>query len=596
MNATLETLQQQAADLFAQGRLESALDVLDRLGVSLAGNPHWHYNRALVLTGLRRHGAALAALSEAAALGCPLAEVLCQQGLVWQSRGDWKQAFRCYTQALDVEPRHRLSLLNRGALCLQHQGFDAACADLDAVAADGGASLPGLAGARWLARRHLTQWDAAGMNLLHEVQQGLQQGLAVCEPFTSLAAFDSPEMQRLAVTAWLQRPQARLVQRDAVPVPQGKKLRIAYFSSDFHDHATLHLLAGVLEAHDRTALEVLCFSWGPATRDAYQQRAMAAVDAFVEVHELSDTLVADRARALEIDIAVDLKGATHDARPGIFAARSAPVQVNYLGFPGTLGAPWWDYVVADPVVLPAQGYVHFSEKVASLPHSYQPNDRARPHPSALPSRAEQGLPPTGLVLACFNAHYKIGPEVFACWMEILQRVPDAVLWLLEGHPQARKNLLAAAVQAGVVPSRLVFAAKLPQTAHLARLGLADFVLDTWPCNAHTTASDALWMGVPVWTLAGNSFASRVAASLLQTAGLPEWICSSQAAYVDGAVDWAMHPQRLQQVRLRLAQTRLQSPLFDTVRYTRSLEAAFWAMAQRQRAGLSPAHFQVQEAN
>jgi predicted O-linked N-acetylglucosamine transferase (SPINDLY family) len=321
---------------------------------------------------------------------------------------------------------------------------------------------------------------------------------------------------------------------------------------------------------------------------------MASADAFVEVHDLHDVAVADRARALEIDIAIDLKGVTHGARPGIFAARAAPLQVNYLGYPGSLGLPWWDYLVADAAVVPADAYGQYSEKIASLPHSYQPNDRARVHPDETPARAALGLPPHAVVLACFNAHYKIGPEVFACWMAILRQVPNAVLWLLQGHPQAQANLQAAARSAGIDPCRLVFAPQLPQAAHLARLPQADFMLDTWPCNAHTTASDALWMGVPVWTLVGRSFAARVAASLLQAAGLPEWMCSTQADYVQGAIDLALCPPRVQTARLRLAQTRWQSPLFDTVRYTRSLEAAFKAMAERQRAGLAPAHFQVQE--
>lgn len=596
MTAAQETRQQQAAALFAQGQLEAALDVLDQLGGALAQHAHWHYNRALVLTGLRCHAAALAAFAQAAARGFPLDDVLCQQGVLWQSCGNWKQAQDCYTRALLVNPQHALSLLNRGALGLQRRDFDAACADLDAVAVEGDAVLPGLTGARWLARRHLAQWDAGTAALADQLRQGVQQGQTVGEPFTVLAAFDAPEVQRRAAHIWLQRPLARHVQRNAEPVAPGRKLRIGYFSSDFHDHATLHLLAGVLEAHDREAFEVLCFSWGPSTGDAYQRRAMASVAAFVEVQDLHDVAVADRARALEMDIAIDLKGATHQARPGIFAARAAPVQVNYLGYPGTLGLAWWDYCVADPVLLPPQAYGQFSEKIASLPHSYQPNDRARVHPSDAPSRASQGLPQDAVVLACFNAHYKIGPEVFACWMEILHRAPGTVLWLLQGHPQAQGNLQSAALHAGIDPQRLVFAPQLPQVAHLARLALADVVLDTWPCNAHTTASDALWMGVPVWTLAGASFAARVAASLLQAAGLPEWICCSRDAYVAGAIDWAMNRPRVQKARLHLAQTRLQTPLFDTARYTRNWEAALWAMAQRQRAGLAPAHFQVQEAD
>lgn len=248
---TMETLQQQAAVLFAQGQLEAALALLDQLGEPRAQPAHWHYNRALVLSGLQRHAEALAAFSRAASLGFPLDEVLCQEGILWQARGDWKQALERYTQALAVQPQHALSLFNRGALLLQHRHFDAACTDLDAAAGADGGDLPGLHGGRWLARRHLAQWGADTDALAGELQQGLQQGQPLGEPFTVLAAFDAPELQRRAAQAWLQRPLARHAERSAVAVAAGRKLRIGYFSSDFHDHATLHLLAGVLEAHDR---------------------------------------------------------------------------------------------------------------------------------------------------------------------------------------------------------------------------------------------------------------------------------------------------------------------------------------------------------
>lgn len=585
--------QQQAAMLFEQGRAQEALAVLDALQPALGLQAHWYYNRALVLGALRRHDEAMQCFALARQAGMPASDVYCQEGVLLQSRGMLRQALQSYNAALAADPAHGLSLLNRGALLLVRKEFEAARDSLDAArAVDAG--WPGLAGACWLARRHLAQWDETTQALAAQVEQGLLHGNPVCEPFTLLALDDAPALQQAAARLWHQRAQARHVERDAAPVRGGDKLRIGYFSSDFHDHATMHLLAGVLEAHDRNSVEVVCFSWGPPTRDAYQRRAMAAADVFLEVHDLHDVAVADRARALEIDIAIDLKGATHDARPGIFAARAAPVQVNYLGYPGTMALPWWDYIVADPIVAPATSRDHFSEKVASLPHCYQPNDVDRARPQGPPQRVSCGLPEAAVVLACFNAHYKIGPVVFECWMQVLRRVPGAMLWLLQGHGAAQQNLMAQARACGVDPARLVFAPHLAQHEHLARLPLADLMLDTFPCNAHTTASDALWMGVPLLTMSGCSFAARVAASTLHAVGLPELVCGDAASYVERAVALASDAACLGALRDRLAAARPPAPLFDTLRYTRSLEASFGAMVQRQRAGLAPAHFSVQE--
>ena len=591
----LQATQEQAATLFEQGRLQEALECLQALAPRLGHLAYWHYNRALVLTGLRRFDDALISFGLARTAGMPESELSCQEGVLWQWRGATQEALQCYERALAADPTHALSLLNRGALLLVRKDYAAARDALDSARlVQPGA--PGLAGACWLARRHLAQWGSDTSALASDVTAALKRGEAVSEPFTVLALADDIALQRKAAYLWQLRPQARAQVRTAAPVLIGPKLRIGYFSSDFHDHATMHLLAGVLEAHDRSCVEVLCFSWGPPTRDAYQCRAIAAADAFIEVHDLHDVAVADRARMLEIDIAIDLKGATHDARPGIFAARAAPVQVNYLGYPGSLGAPWWDYIVADAVVVPSDHRDAFSEKVAKLPHSYQPNDAERIFPAALRSRADCNLPEDAVVLACFNAHYKLGPEVFTCWMEILRRVPRAVLWLLAGHPLAQAQLGARAQAHGVDPVRLVFAPLLPQASHLARLPLADVMLDTWPCNAHTTASDALWMGVPLITQAGQSFAARVAASTLHGVGLPELVCEDAAEYVDLAASLASDPARRMALRDHLVHARAHAPLFDTVRYTRSLEAAWSAMVQRQRAGLAPAHFSVQEGD
>ncbi|HEX7791942.1 MAG TPA: hypothetical protein VF467_15615, partial [Afipia sp.] len=297
-------------------------------------------------------------------------------------------------------------------------------------------------------------------------------------------------------------------------------------------------------------------------------------------------------RELEIDIAVDLNGYTEGMRPGVLAHRPAPVQVNYLGFPGTLGAAYMDYIVADATVIPDRQRPFFTEKVVHLPDSYQANDRLRPISDRTFARDELGLPPDGFVFCCFNNNYKITPQTFDGWMRILVHVPGSVLWLIEDNATASANLRKEAAARGVDPQRLVFAARMVPEEHLARHRCADLFLDNMPYNAHTTASDALWAGLPLLTCAGETFAGRVAASLLRAMGLPELVTSSQDDYERLAVELATKPDRLKALRQKLADNRLTAPLFDTVRFTRHLEQAYGAMHTRRKAGQKPEHIVI----
>ena len=330
---------------------------------------------------------------------------------------------------------------------------------------------------------------------------------------------------------------ARFIAQDVQPLPAQRSdwwpdrrpLRIGYVSADFHAHATAILMAEMLERHDRSRFEIHLYSHGVADDSAMRKRIEAAGDAFVDVHKLTDLQVAQRVRADGIDLLIDLKGHTRDTRLGIFAYRAAPLQATFLGFPGTTGADYIDYLIGDAVVTPLAHAADYSEKIAQMPVCYQPNDRQRRRPEA-PSRASQGLPEEALVLCGFNQPYKVSPEVFDSWCRLLQALPDAVLWLLEWTPQALPNLRREAASRGVDPARLVGAPRVHPDVHIARLQLADIFIDTWPCNAHTTASDALWAGVPIVTLIGETFASRVGASLLEAVGTPELICGDVAGY------------------------------------------------------------------
>ena len=414
-------------------------------------------------------------------------------------------------------------------------------------------------------------------------------------PFAYLALPATRAQQRRCARQWVARQYAAQLARapqvryapSPVRAPADSKLRIGYLSSDLHAHATAYLMAEVFERHDRQRVEVFAYSCGPNDGSAMRDRLVRAVDHFIDCAALGLEDLAHRIHADGIDVLVDLKGYTRDTRSGVLALRPAPVQVNFLGYPGTLGADFADYVIGDTVVTPLAHATDYDERIAQLPHCYQPNDRQRAV-AVKPTRQATGLPEDKVVLACFNYSYKITEEVFARWCQVLQRAPNTVLWLLRSNPLAEANLRAAMQARGLDPQRLYFAPEKPLAEHLARVQLADLVLDTEPYNAHTTCSDALWVGVPVLTRTGDTFASRVATSLLHAAGVPELATASAEAYIELAVALAQDPVRLQGFRQRLVDQRLQMPLFDSATWTRDLENLYDRMAWRQRQGLKPA--------
>lgn len=372
------------------------------------------------------------------------------------------------------------------------------------------------------------------------------------------------------------------------------RLRLAYLSADFHEHATAYLAVRLFELHDRSQFETLGVSYGRAEASPMRRRLEHAFDAFIDVRTQSDREIGELLREREIDVAVDLKGHTTGARLGILAYRPAPVQVTYLGFPATTGAPFIDYVLADRFVVPEAERGAYTEKVVYLPDCYQVNDSTRPIGAGETDRAALGLPPNGFVFCCFNNSYKIRPAVFAVWMRLLAAVPDSVLWLLADNAGATRNLRHAAASSGIDPRRLVFAARAPHSEHLGRQRMADLFLDTVPYNAHTTASDALWAGLPVLTVAGPTFAGRVAGSLLRAIGLPELICASLEEYEGLALRLARDSVLLGDYRRRLRENRDIFPLFDTDRFRRHIESAYRIMWERQEKALPPAAFEVTE--
>lgn len=427
------------------------------------------------------------------------------------------------------------------------------------------------------------------------VASEIRAGHQILGPFWHRAISDSE-----ADSLMLARLCGSVLMRPLTPLYRGERhshdrIRLAYCSTDFRDHVVAEVMAGCFEHHDRSRFETVAIALGPDDGSATRRRIAAAFDQFLDVQALSDLAVARLMRELEIDIAIDLNGYSGDRRTGIFAHRPAPVQATFQGYAGTMGLPFFDYIIADSVVIPPEHRVYYSEQVVYLPHTYMPYDRNRPIAARTPTRAEAGLPMTGFVFACHHNDYKINPEIFDVWMRLLKQVEGSVLWLRSLNPWAMINLRREANARGVAPDRIVFAPRVPSGAdHLARLRLADLFLDTRPYNAHATACDALWVGVPVVTCPGNTFASRVAASVLHAVGLPELVTVSLAEYEALVLALARDPERLARIKTKLTHNRDVEPLFDTARFTRDLEAAYMGMWNRMQEGLPPASFSVDQ--
>jgi predicted O-linked N-acetylglucosamine transferase (SPINDLY family) len=370
------------------------------------------------------------------------------------------------------------------------------------------------------------------------------------------------------------------------------RLRIGYLSADFHQHATAQLMVQMLESHDRTCFEVTLFSAGPDDASAMRARLRAASEHFVELRGQSHAAMAQCIREQRVDILVDLKGATHDTLLPVLAHRCAPIQVNWLGFPGTTGARFIDYIIGDPVVTPLAEAETFAEKIAQMPLCYQPNDAQRPLAPAS-TRASWGVPEDRLLLCGFHQSYKISADVFDTWCDLLDALPNACLWLLEWNRNVGRTLQRAAAERGIAPDRLIFSPVVPLAQHLSRLAHADIYLDAWPCNAHTTASEALWVGVPVVSLQGRTFAQRVAASLLGAVALPELACTDRASYRATVLTLAADAPKRAALRAHLDAQRGASPLFDGARFARDIEALYTRMWERAVAGRLPDHLPAQ---
>jgi protein O-GlcNAc transferase len=536
-----------------------------------------------VLNVLRRLGEALSSFDRALALTPNLAEAWLGRGNAFCEFNRYDQALIAYEKALALNPDLAEAWFGSGNIFAQLKQHDRALAAYEKALG----LKPGLKyarGDRLRAKLQLSDWtdlDAEISELVSAARLGMRQPATA--PFQFLALSSSAADQLQCTTRFIaDQPSFPAVWRGEIYAHD--RIRIGYFSADFCSHPVAQLVVGLFEAHDKSRFQTTAISFGPDDGSELRRRISSAFENFVDVREMNDTDVAALIRRREIDIVVDLMGITRYNRFSVLLRRVAPVQVNFLGYPGTMGAGCMDYIIADRTIIPEEHFRFYSEQVVWLPDTYQANDGKRHISERRPTRGECGLPESAFVFCCFNNTYKITPTVFDIWMRLLAAKAGSVLWLIGSNPTAEANLRREAERRGIAPGRLIFAPKLPLADHLARSAHADLFLDTMPYNAHTTGSDALWAGVPLLTCLGSTFASRVAASLVRAVGLDELVTSSLQDYEALAVKLANDPSLLRALRERLARNRMTHPLFDTARFARHVEAAYTAMWQRYQRG------------
>ena len=570
---------------------DRALEAFDRALAIKPAFPQVLFNRAKLLNDMTQFEEALAACDKCLELEPRSADALTNRANILIKLERYEEALESYKKSIAVEPTSATAWKNVGILLIKMKQHEQAAKafgralELDPQNEDVICYLASM-------RQHLCDWDDLSA-LISKVSDYVRKGRRVLTPFVVIASSDSSRLQLQCARDYVAKefpPAARMLWQGERYAHE--RIRIAYLSADFRKHPVAFLTAGLFECHDRTKFETIAISFTPGNSDEMQDRIRNAFEKFIDVRNMSDLDTANLLRELEVDIAVDLMGFTEHSRLGILALRPAPIQVNYLGYPATMGADYIDYIIADPYLVPTGQRPNFSENIAYLPDTFQANDTKRPLPACTMSRAQVGLPERDFVFCAFNNPGKISPAVFDVWMRLLQRVENSVLWLLADTAASERNLRREAQVRGIAPDRLVLAPRVEYHDYLARYQLGDLFLDTFPFNGGTTASDALWTGLPVVTCSGEAFPSRMAGSLLNAIGLPELVTNSLADYESLAQKLATDPGMLADIRAKLSRNRATCPLFDTDRFRRHIESAFTMMYQRYQRGEPPADISV----
>ena len=586
----VDALNNRGVVLYEMRRPEEALASYDRAIALKPDHAEAFCNRGIVLSKLRQFNEALTSYDRAIALNRDYADAFNNRGTVFYDMGRFEEALASYDKAIAFKPDDAEALKNRGNTLSKLGRFDLVNYN-KAFALKPDLNL--LEGARLYAKMRICDWSNFDGDVSHLIA-AIAGGGCASEPFVLLSTPSESALHRKCAELYA----ADKCSSAPPPLWRGERyshdrIRVAYISADFRDHPVSHLLANMFERHDRARFETIAISFGPDDQSEMRTRLKGAFERFIDVDGKSDRDAARLMRELEVDIAIDLMGFTSNCRPAIMTFRPAPIQAAYLGYPGTMGVNFIDYIIADPFVIREDQRQHYSEQVVYLPDAYVGYDTTREISEPPPTRADLGLPENGFVFCAYNSNYKITPHIFDIWMRLLREVAGSVLWLSGANAFAISNLQREAQARGIDPNRLVFAPRVKRIEdHLARYRVADLFLDTLPYNAHTTAGDALWAGLPVVTCAGNTFASRVAGSLLNAVGLPELITHSLNDYEALALKLARDPALLAALKQKLARHRETDPLFNTARFARHIEAAYTAMWQRYQRGEPPESFAV----
>ena len=574
------------------GQLEDAVKSYEKALAFKPDHAKAHNNLGNVLSDLGLLDDAVKSYKKAVVVKPDYAEAYNNLGVTLKEFGQLDAALKNFKDAFSVNPDFIKAYRNHANVLLGLKRLDEALVSYEsAFTLD--PDLDFILGDLLHTKMHLCLWDDY-TNHLDELTKKVDDDKKAVMPFPLLALVDNPGLQRKNATIYTKEryPQSHVLPI-IKPYPKHKKIRIGYFSADFRNHPVSHLTAELYEVHDRERFEIHAFSFGPDTQDEMNLRIKTGVDHFHDVRTMSYKDTAMLARSVELDIAVDLGGYTANCRTGIFAMSAAPIQIGYIGYLGTMAANYMDYLIADQTIIPEENQKYYSEKIVYMPHSYQVNDSTHSLLATIFTRQDVGLPSTGFVFCCFNNTFKITPTTFDSWARILKRVDGSVLLIYADNESAKTNLAKEIVLRGIDASRLIFGEQLPVPEYLARYRVADLFLDTHPYNAGTTASDALRMGLPVLTCIGNSFASRMAASLLKAVNLPELITTTQEQYESLAIELATNPEKLTIIKTKLANNLATAPLYDTPLFTRHLESAYVEMYDRYQNGLEPEHIYVE---
>jgi len=567
--------------------LEEALASYDKSIELNHNNAQYYLARGVLLDRLRRREQALIDLNKGIELHPNNEKIFWVRGNILSNLSQYEDAILSYNQAIDLNQNYAEAYFARGHSLRFLLEIEAASQSFE-LAFKIKPTLDYLLGARQYLKMLMCDWSQYEV-INSDIFKKLQNEEKVLPPFEGLFLIDNLNLQLKIAKIWTsdQSPSNPTLGKIA-KLPRKEKIRIGYFSADFREHAVSYLTAELFEMHDKTRFETFGFYFGPPTTDQMHKRVSVAFNQFIDVRFRTAEEIARLCRDLEIDIAIDLTGNTANNRVDIFACRAAPIQLTYLGFLGTSGSDYFDYLIADKSIIPEESTKYYSEKIIYLP-SYQVNDSKREISEKIFTKHDLNLPENSFVYCCFNSSYKINPDVFSSWMHILSKVDSSVLLIYAENAWVINNLRSEATKRGISSERLIFGQKMNRGEYLARYKSADLFLDTFPYNAGTTASDALWAGLPVLTRMGESFASRVASSLLNAIELPELITKSAIEYESLAIELANNPNKLKELKVKLARNRMSTQLFDTQRFTSNIETAYSLIYERYQQDLPPDH-------